>query len=178
MRRLKSHFDVFKISLVHIVTAWQPECQKLPKYQVLFFTAPEFSFFPSSRTTAFGRACPYRGFQENPLAPLGSRWSCGIRAAGAVLGQPGWRGSIFQHSEETRCKSTIRRPRCSSRHLLLPATGNADPSVSRKPALLICSPPPTPQSHLHHVAHPAGSFPGTTRRWEGRRRSASLPVGW
>lgn len=43
MRRLKSHFHVFKISLVHIITAWQPECQKLPKYQVLFLLLTSFT---------------------------------------------------------------------------------------------------------------------------------------
>lgn len=177
MRRLKSHFDVFKISLVHIVTAWQPECQKLPKYQVLFLLL-QVSFFLPSHATAFGRACPYHGSQENHFAPPASRCSCGIRAAGTVVGQPGWWHSIFQQAKETRCKSTSRRPHCCSWHLVLPATGNADLSASCKPALLIWSPPPMPQSHLHHVTHPAGCFPGTTRRWEGRRCSASLPVRW
>lgn len=71
MRHLKLHFDVFKISLVHIVTAWQPECQKLPKYQVLFLLL-QVSFFLLSHMTTFGRVCPHRGFQENHLAPLGS----------------------------------------------------------------------------------------------------------
>lgn len=91
MRHLKSHFDVFKISLVHIVTAWQPECQKLPKYQVLFLLL-QVSFFLSSHMTTFGRLCPYDNFWESHPALLGFRCrsSTGTRAAGAVLVQPGW----------------------------------------------------------------------------------------
>ena len=64
MRHLKSHLDVFKISLVHIVTAWQRECQKLPKYQALFLQL-QVPLFLSSHKKAFQRVCPGWGIQEN-----------------------------------------------------------------------------------------------------------------
>lgn len=178
MRCLKLHFDVFKISLVHIVTAWQPKCQKLPKYQVLFLLL-YVPFFRSSHTTTFGRACPYHGFQEKspciiwdpdaaPVCKPQERCLCSQARGVASSSKPRSLGVKVSADGIAPVYGA-----CS-----YPPQGEADLSGSCKPALLIWSPPPMPQPQNHHIAHPAGSFPGATTRWEGQRCSASLPVGW
>lgn len=123
MRCLKLHFDVFKISLVHIVTAWQPKCQKLPKYQVLFLLL-YVPFFRSSHTTTFRRACPYHGFQEKSPRIIWDPDAAPVcKPQEQCFVQPGSWCSIFQQAKESRCKSVSRRHCSCLWCLLLLTTG-------------------------------------------------------
>lgn len=121
------------------------------------------SLILASHTIAFGKVCPYYGFQKHQLAQLGSQCRSGTRGAARLAVQHLPASTRGTPATGLTAAHGTCHGKCSS----------VSPTQSSLVSLVTSFHTPIPPPH---ITHPAGSFPGTTGGWDSGGCSASQVV--